>query len=1188
MRTNQPLDTVLKKVALCLLLLAIILSKGSVADAQITAAPFNLYQPVTSPTFSNLTVTSSQVPILGGDEFSNKGNVTNSTTTDVASWTAVLGGSAWLQVADNAATGGNVYPAGAYVGFVIGNSSLVKLTGNTVTVTTYLNGVATGDSYTAGDDLLAVSLLGSQKVKVGFVTGQAFNSVRITISNGLTIASTWNIYYAEILRPQAGPVPVCNTKTALVQSAYPAVVTTGSSGLASLNLGSSSIFSNVENIVNSNTSDAATMTSSVASVGTSAYVSVRNAGSQFPGGYFAGFDVASSNVLSLSLLSNFKIATYLNGTLQEEMSGNNLLLSAPLLAANERTTIGFVTNSSKPFNEVRYILEKTVNVDLGTLSIYNAVIKQFCAGSLVCNTPTRMNSVQQPVYIDAVNSGFSGAVCAACNLTGVDNVIDGNAGTAATMSLTAGVGTTGSLAVADAVTTYAAGTFAGFDIQTNTLLDVQVPNAIRIDLLNNGTVVQSTTGPALLAGVSTSLLTDPSRQIVGVIAAVPFDEVKISFNSLLNVDLGLIQIYDVIWQKNCEVPLPCNQTILLKAPDYGVVINGQHTGFSGAVNAAGSVQNPWNLVNNITSDYARIQTVANVAAQGSISVASGSNVFPGGVYAGFLVRENSSNPLALVNLLKIITINTYKRDAQGVSQLVESKSGSQLLGLTVLLNLLGNDYGVKNIGFITSQPFDEMQISIGGLANVGLTAASLDVFSATIDTRYVAPGTPGLSCPLFKTNPDINFTTVNKPVTGSVATNDKVPAGTTYTNAVAVNGADGVPNPSGGTLTLNADGSGNYTFVATALGSYSYDITVSNGTVTEVQNLTITVTDPAISTNLPIVNTDIASTNAGAPVTVNVLVNDHAGNPGGTLGTPEIFKQGSNGTATINGSQVVYTPAAGFVGKDTIVYKVCETPGTNLCGYAYVFVEVKPAAINTTSATDDFAVTNAGTAVTGNVKDNDIDPEGDPQTVATQGFTDDTYGTFTLGSDGAYTFTPKVGFSGTARFTYVISDNKGASATGTLYVYTKGSAADLTISSMALPAQVKGSKTVSVRISVSTVNSSPTDGTDVYVLIPKTANIMLDTYAPALTTMFGLPVQNADWSYVGMDASNVNYMFKLGGTNLKTVIAGSSTSSFGVTFTFNGGSNAGLENLITYIFENSGGESNSTNNNDSEAIQYNP
>ncbi|MBO9592631.1 MAG: tandem-95 repeat protein [Niabella sp.] len=383
-------------------------------------------------------------------------------------------------------------------------------------------------------------------------------------------------------------------------------------------------------------------------------------------------------------------------------------------------------------------------------------------------------------------------------------------------------------------------------------------------------------------------------------------------------------------------------------------------------------------------------------------------------------------------------------------------------GVAVSGNLKANDVdGEGNAQSITPQNITNSYGTLVVDANGNYTYTPAAGFTGTAQYTYSTTdnGSPQASAraTLYVSvngpvtgfsNPDVNHTVVNKPVPGSVATNDKAPAGATlsYANPVAVNGADGQPNPSGALPNLNADGT--YTFTAAVAGIYSYNVTVCTNTGScEPQNLTITVTDAGSKQNPPMANTDIASTNAGKPVDVPVLINDHAGNNGGTLGTPTIAANPLHGTATIVNGQLRYTPATGFSGRDTVIYQVCESPA-GTCTKAYAIIDVKPAGgVNTTSAADDFSQTNAGVAVSGNVILNDVDAEGNAQNVTPQNITN-SYGTLVLNANGNYTFTPAAGFTGTAQYTYMVTDNGNpqAAAKATLYVYvtTNGAGAVFT------------------------------------------------------------------------------------------------------------------------------------------------
>jgi len=302
-----------------------------------------------------------------------------------------------------------------------------------------------------------------------------------------------------------------------------------------------------------------------------------------------------------------------------------------------------------------------------------------------------------------------------------------------------------------------------------------------------------------------------------------------------------------------------------------------------------------------------------------------------------------------------------------------------------------------------------------------------------------------VTTPVIVPEPDINAGEVNKTIPGNVSTNDNVPPGTTYGTP-----APYPSNPSTSLPVINPDGS--YTFNTPVPGIYNFNVPVCvpGGAIPcPTEPLVITITDPTKSNNLPVANTDITTTPLNTPVTVPILANDGPGNVGGTLGTPVVYKNGMIGsTATITpGGQLIYTPATGFVGTDSVKYRVCESPG-NKCDTAIVYITVLPAdVVNTTTASDDYAKTPASVPVSGNVKTNDSDPQGNKQKVTPQSLTATSgtaatnpvfgKGTLSLDSTGNYTFTPATGFTGTVDIPYTVCDSGAtpmACAEATLHV----------------------------------------------------------------------------------------------------------------------------------------------------------
>lgn len=288
-------------------------------------------------------------------------------------------------------------------------------------------------------------------------------------------------------------------------------------------------------------------------------------------------------------------------------------------------------------------------------------------------------------------------------------------------------------------------------------------------------------------------------------------------------------------------------------------------------------------------------------------------------------------------------------------------------------------------------------------------------------------------------NPDVNVTYINESVPGNVNTNDRVPSGTSYGSPVA----DG-SNPASATIVMFTDGS--YTFTATVPGVYIYHVPVClpGETVCIPVELKITVLSSLLSNNPPVANTDIASTQSGKTVTIRSLENDKCSNTGCSLNTASvtILAGPSNGSASVNPAtgDITYSPNATFAGKDTLTYQVCDNGAPVQCATARQIISVfEASAPNSTLAADDYTTTIQGLPISGNVTTNDMDPEGNNQSVTAQTITSPGEGTLVLNSDGSYTFTPVGSFTGPADFVYTICDDgiPSACASATLYILVK-------------------------------------------------------------------------------------------------------------------------------------------------------
>ncbi|MGH8171781.1 MAG: Ig-like domain-containing protein, partial [Rhodanobacteraceae bacterium] len=208
---------------------------------------------------------------------------------------------------------------------------------------------------------------------------------------------------------------------------------------------------------------------------------------------------------------------------------------------------------------------------------------------------------------------------------------------------------------------------------------------------------------------------------------------------------------------------------------------------------------------------------------------------------------------------------------------------------------------------------------------------------------------------------------------------------------------------------------------------FSYTVSDGHGgTSTAVVTITVTLQTPPPN-RVPVALNDTAATAFGVPVNINVLANDSDADrdPLAITGV----SAPANGTASVAGNAVTYTPAAGFSGTDTFTYSISDGRGGTAS--ASVSVTVAPQPNRPPVAVDDAATTAFGTAVAINVLANDTDPDGDP--LAISGVTTPANGSVSA-SGGTITYTPANGFSGTDRFTYTIDDGRGGTASANVTV----------------------------------------------------------------------------------------------------------------------------------------------------------
>lgn len=940
------------------------------------------------------------------------------------------------------------YPAGTYAGFELEDVNLISLDAVVIhTISTYKNGTEV-ESYSDGQLVGGKILSSSGRKLVGFKTTKDFDEIRLTIESVASAGVFSTLVYNAVIEKFCPTYDeTCNTTVQLARPDFPAFVDARHTGIDGAFAIENSI-SNTEAMVDSDPDNFATITT-LASGLVTVSIGVQDGGNEYPAGTFAGFDVSNPTLLGGGFLNNVEISTLDGeGGIVETVDGSGSLfaIGSSLLTGTGRQTIGFLASES--FTGVKITYNKTGSVDIGEIHVYSAVIKSFCeVDDLVCGELTYATNPGYPVYVDGKETGFFGAAALGNTINNSEDAIDDDPDTYAKITLGATVGASASFAVANAIEEYPSSTYAGFDIGSASLFNVGIASSISIQLLNDGVVVQNSTGDALLGGVSSSLLTGGyQRHVMGVVGHVPYDEVKITFENLAAVDLGEIRIYGVVFQpfldgegeQVCEETIECESTYVLTNSTSGgkttsAVVNFERTGTSGAVAAAYGIENPWNAVSPSNTDYATLRNAVSGINTVSLSVATPAVVYPKGTFAGFTIKKNSF--IVSADLFPSITISTYLN-----GQFQESASGGTLLDLALLVQWFGTPTDFYNPGFKTTKPFNEVRVSVGSL--VGALQQFVDVYGAYVDTRESnsedGDGSTPIACSSeFETNPDINVAYLNKPTKGDVSTNDYIGGGQSVTYGTPIPG----PNPGSEVPVMNSNGT--YTFTALTKGVYTFEIPVCPaGQTTDcpTETLTITVLDPGKTDNPPVVNADLANMTGSdtdpATVTIDVKANDKEGNPGGSLQNPSIQTDPSNGTATVVNDKVEYTPEPGFYGKDVFTYRVFEAT-SGLFGDAEVVVYVLPPGASGVIASDDYNRTALGSGFSvepeAGVLVNDSDAAGGTLTVNTTTVTNEA-GTLTFSPNGSYTYAPASDFAGTAVFPYTACNSNDICASATLYI----------------------------------------------------------------------------------------------------------------------------------------------------------
>jgi uncharacterized repeat protein (TIGR01451 family) len=239
-----------------------------------------------------------------------------------------------------------------------------------------------------------------------------------------------------------------------------------------------------------------------------------------------------------------------------------------------------------------------------------------------------------------------------------------------------------------------------------------------------------------------------------------------------------------------------------------------------------------------------------------------------------------------------------------------------------------------------------------------------------------------------------------------------------------------VADPTHGSVTLNADGSFNYTPASNYFGADSFTYRASDG-LTNSATVTVSLTITNLN-RAPTAANDAytfgknSSLNITAP---GLLANDL--DLDGDLITSLKVTDPAHGTVTVNtNGSFTYTPVSNYFGADSFTY--LATDGASNSAPATVSLTITNINRAPTAGNDAYTLGKNGTLnlTAPGILANDSDLDGDSLTA--NKVTDPAHGSVTLNTDGSFTYTPASNYFGADNFTYRASDGLTNSATATV------------------------------------------------------------------------------------------------------------------------------------------------------------
>jgi VCBS repeat-containing protein len=237
-------------------------------------------------------------------------------------------------------------------------------------------------------------------------------------------------------------------------------------------------------------------------------------------------------------------------------------------------------------------------------------------------------------------------------------------------------------------------------------------------------------------------------------------------------------------------------------------------------------------------------------------------------------------------------------------------------------------------------------------------------------------------------------------------------------------------NATNGIVSVNIDGSLNYTPSANFNGTDTITYSVSDGNGGTASSLVSVVVNPL--NDAPNVISDTAATNEDTAVNINVLANDSDVDGDAIIVDSA---SASNGTVSINlDGTLTYNPNLDFAGTDTISYSISDGNGGTAAGI--VAVVVLPINDSIIANDDLYSLDEDNELVVpaaAGLLSNDTDDDGDLINI-NRVVVEPTNGLLVLNANGSFNYTPDLNFNGVDSYAYEATDGNGSFSQATVTI----------------------------------------------------------------------------------------------------------------------------------------------------------